>query len=478
MSYITPTMAPASRLRLAGLLLLASCVAPRAGKAGPQAPVSAAQVSRSVESISRQVRAAVVQIEVVGWSGVSNNAGTTAELLAEQRGTGSGLIFDSAGFVVTNAHVVANATDIDVIVSRWTDPAGRPARHPVLRRFRAALVGSDAETDLAVLRIEAEDLVALPFGDSESLQQGEIVLAFGSPRGLENSVSMGVVSSTARQISPDHPLVYIQTDASINPGNSGGPLVDTRGRVVGINTFIVSKGGGNEGLAFAVPSNIVRPIADQLQKNGRVRRGVIGVHTQTVDADLAEALSIPSPTGVIVSDVAPGSPAETAGMRVGDLVLAVDGDSVVTGREFAARIYQHTVGDRVTIDVQRAARQVSLEVGVVERVEDPSSLSELVDPERSLVPALGILGIDLERSTAVRLRLRKPNGVLVAAVSRAGPSVKRRFRQGDVIHSINGRVIANLRELRDELGDLDPGAAVAVQVERRGMLTFLWFRLR
>ena len=199
----------------------------------------------------------------------------------------------------------------------------------------AQIVAVDHETDVAVLKVDMKGLPVLPFGDSEGLRPGQIVLAFGSPLGLESSVTLGVVSAVARQLTPDDPMIYIQTDAPINPGNSGGALVDTEGRLVGISTLIYSQSGGNEGIGFAAPSNIVRNVFMQIRKTGRVRRGEIGIHAQTITPLMAEALSLTSDAGVVVSDVVPGGPAARAGLQAGDLVLALDGKRMENGAAVA-----------------------------------------------------------------------------------------------------------------------------------------------
>ncbi len=204
-------------------------------------------------------------------------------LLARGQATGSGVIVDAEGWIVTNAHVVENARSVRVDLLQPAVPAaGGSILRPRSRRLDARLVGLDRETDIAVLKVEERGLPALELGDSESLRQGQLVMAFGSPLGLENSASLGVVSAVARQLKPDDPMIYVQTDASINPGNSGGPLVDAEGRMVGLNTMILSQSGGNEGIGFAAPSHIVRSVYEQLRTSGRVRRGVIGVRAQTI----------------------------------------------------------------------------------------------------------------------------------------------------------------------------------------------------
>jgi len=214
----------------------------------------------------------------------------TTDLVTTGRASGSGVIVDPEGYVVTNAHVVRGAQRLRVEIP--VPIAGQSILARQSRTVSGQVVGIDVETDLAVVRIGERNLTALTFGDSDELKAGHVVVAFGSPLGLHNSVSLGVVSAVARQLEPESPMIYVQTDASINPGSSGGPLVDVNGRIVGINTLIVSQTDGNEGLGFAAPSNIVRTVYEQIRKQGRVRRGDIGVRAQTVTPALASGLTL------------------------------------------------------------------------------------------------------------------------------------------------------------------------------------------
>ena len=222
----------------------------------------------------------------------------------------------SEGYIVTNAHVVRGAQRLRVEVP--TPAIGNSILATHSRTVSGQIVGIDLETDLAVIKVDAGNLPALAFGDSDELKAGQVVLALGSPLGLHNSVSLGVVSAVARQLEPESPMIYVQTDASINPGSSGGPLVDVRGRLVGINTLIASRAGGHEGVGFAAPSNIVRTVYEQIKKIGRVRRGDIGVRGQTVTPVLASGLKLARDHGVVLADVMPGSLAAQAGLRPGD----------------------------------------------------------------------------------------------------------------------------------------------------------------
>ena len=276
------------------------------------------------------------------------------------------------------------------------------------------MVGIDQESDLALLKVVETGLPFLPLGDSEALRQGQIVVALGSPLGLEGSVTFGVVSAVARQVKPDGRMVYIQTDAPINPGNSGGPLLDAEGQVVGINSFILTQSGGSEGIGFAAPSNIVRTVIDQLRKTGRVRRGEIGVVAQTITPTLAAGLGLGQTWGVVLADVTPDGPGAAAGLRVADIVLTLDGKVTENARQFLVNLYPHAVGDTVILEVLRGTERRKVPVAVVERPSDPARLADLVSPERNVVGRLGILGLDLDD----------------ALLRRAGPAAGRGRRGG------------------------------------------------
>src|SRR5207237_7823807 len=243
-------------------------------------------------------------------------------------------------------HVVWNATRMDVELP-FAATGGAQGRSIIKRRGRlvaANIVGIDHETDLAVIKVDAAGLPTVPLGDSDALRPGQIVMAFGSPLGFESTVTMGVVSAVARQLEPEDAMIYIQTDAPIKPGNSGGALVDADGRLVGINTLIYSQSGGSEGIGFAAPSNIVKNVFTQIRRNGRVRRGEVGVSPQTITPVLAEALALSEEGGVILADVDPKGAAAKAGLQAGDIVLALDGKPMENGRQFRVNLYTRPIG--------------------------------------------------------------------------------------------------------------------------------------
>lgn len=292
------------------------------------------QLDSSLVALADKVAPSVVQILVAGYGaldgGDSDSGDTTGVVVGQQRAIGSGVIVDAAGYILTNSHVVAGAQRIRVAL--LPPEPGLQVLHPSELRHShildATLVGDDRDTDVALLKVGATGLPVLSFAEYGKLRQGQMVFAFGSPEGLTNSMSFGVVSAVARQPDPDRASVYIQTDAPINPGNSGGPLVNIEGQIVGINTFIVTSSGGNQGLGFAIPSRTARFAYQQLRQYGHVRRAVIGVNVQTITPALAEGLKLPQDWGLVISDVLPDGPAAAAGVKIDDVVVGVDGKEV------------------------------------------------------------------------------------------------------------------------------------------------------
>jgi serine protease Do len=465
--------------------ITAVSVSPAAGQTAravqaPPVAVTLESLSTAFEGLSRRVSPAVVQVVVTGYGTLDEQAPSADALLGLRRSGGSGVILDPNGYVVTNLHVIEGARRVQVFVPRaGDDNRGTSIVRPRGMALDAKIVGVDEETDLAVLKVEAKNLPALSIGDSDALRQGQLVFAFGSPLGLDNSVSMGIVSAVGRQLELDDPMVYIQTDAPINPGNSGGALVNAEGRLVGINTLILSQGGGNEGLGFAAPSNIVRTVFEQIRASGRVRRGTIGVYPQTITPALALAMKLPQEGGVILGDVFPQTPAAVAGLRVGDIVLTLDGKRMENGRQFEVNLYRRAVGDMVMLEVQRGEQTLKIPVAVAQRPDDPARFSDLVSPERNVVPRLGVLGLDVNEGVASMLGgLRLGHGVLVAARSADSPTADYQLETGDVIVSMNGTPVKALADLRSMIGRLPTRATILLQVERDGQLMFLALELQ
>jgi serine protease Do len=365
------------------------------GQTKPGLVTTASDLSSSLEATARLVGPAVVQIFTTLYTPGEGVVPRTADLVTTERASGSGVIVDPDGYIVTNAHVVRGAQRLRVELP--VPAVGQSILATRSRTVSGQIVGIDLETDLAVIKVDARGLPALTFGDSDELKPAQMVLALGSPLGLQNSVSLGVVSAVARQLEPESTMIYVQTDASINPGSSGGPLVDLRGRLVGINTLILSQAGGNEGLGFAAPSNIVRTVYEQIRKNGRVRRGDIGVRAQTVTPALAAGLNLARDYGVVLADVTPSGPAARAGLRPGDLVVALDGKPMENGRQLQVSLYRRLVGDVVSLDILRDGQSMKVPVAMVERQDPLAGLSASTDPRQNLVPRLGILAVNLDR---------------------------------------------------------------------------------
>ena len=463
----------------AGILFLLFLSTPVHAQRSAAQVATLGDLSRSLQDLSQKVSASVVQIFVTGYAPPDEDDPQGAAQPIFERSSGSGVIVDSDGYIVTNAHVVEHATRIEVELP-FSATGGEAGRSILGRRGRtvgAQVVAIDSETDIAVVKVEARALPVLAFGDSDMLRPGQLVLAFGSPLGLDASVTLGIVSAVARQLTPEDPMIYIQTDAPINPGNSGGALVDTDGRLVGINTLIYSQSGGSEGIGFAAPSNIVRNVFQQIRKSGRVRRGEIGLSTQTVTATLAEALQLSADAGVIVADVDEGGPAARAGLQPGDIVLSLDGKRMENGRQFRINIYTRAIGQQVAIEIQRGTRRLTMRVPVVERESTSTRLTDLLNPQNS-IRALGALVLDLTPEILQVLPpLRRPKGVVVASVSAEAPfSQQGQLQAGDVIYSLDGRPTATVADLKASADRLKPNDAAVLQIEREGRLLFIAFR--
>jgi serine protease Do len=426
--------------------------------------------SQSVEQLVDQVSPAVVQVVV---QGLGRNEENPAGRVRNERGGGSGVILDPEGYIVTNAHVIGASLRIQVLVpERDANKKLKSILKPAGKLVDAEVVGIDRETDIAVLKIAASGLPALRLGHSEELHQGELVFALGSPFGLQNSITMGVVSSVARQIRQDDSMIYIQTDASVNPGNCGGPLLNSDGDVVGINTFILSGSGGNEGVGFAVPSDIVTNVYGQIRKQGRVRRGQIGLVVQTITPALAKTFDLQLEIGALVADVVPDGPAAVSRVEVKDVIVALDGKPIGNARQFGVNIYQKA-GQIVTLDILRGGEKKSIRVAVAERPQDPDRLMSLVKKDESLVPTLGVLAADLSDAMALMPSVRKLSGAVIVGAIDDGPAADAGLRAGDVVYEINNQPVKNLRDLKDAANNLKPGRTAVLQIERLGQLQFV-----
>jgi serine protease Do len=396
--------------------------------------------------------------------------------VAHQRKIASGIIVDSEGYILTNAHVIEGAQRIRVVLPEpvGTSPLDMSAvgKRKVLD---AALLGVHRESDIALLKVEAHGLTALPLAATRPAYPGELVLAIGSPDGLQGSVTLGIVSSVWRQPNPDVPMVYIQTDAPINPGNSGGPLIDLDGYVIGLNTFILSKGGGSEGLGFAVPARIVRFVYDNLRKFGFVQRAEIGVSAQEITPTLAAGLGLSRDWGVVISDVAPFGPAGAAGLKCQDIIEAVDERQVAGLPGFAAALYLHPLDEDLKLDVLRGRQKMRVVVPALRHTDEEHELADLIDP-RNVVDGLGVFMNDLDdRLRSPLYGTRNSSGAVVIAKSPGLNIYTSDLRPGDVIYQLNQQAVESVQQLRSLLQQMRPGQPVVLQIERARQLQYIAF---
>jgi serine protease Do len=445
------------------LLLSATFVFPQTKPA-----VSLGELSSSLEGLAQRVRPSVVQIFSTGYAAAEDTDSTSASsLLSKQRSTGSGVILSEDGLILTNNHVIHNALKIEVKLHNPNRTGRRPDS-----TVPAKLIGVDREADLAVIKIDRTGLPKLSLGDSGKLRQGQLVMAFGNPLGLEGSVTMGIVSSTARQLKLDDPLTYVQTDAPINPGNSGGPLVDADGFVVGINTFIYTQSGGSEGIGFAVPSNLVRSSYEQIVKDGHVHRGQIGIVAQSITPALAKGLGLPQDWGVLAADVTPDGPAAKAGLKPGDILVTVAGKEMEDARQLENLVYQQPLSAIVDVTALRDGKPLSFSMPVIERDDDPQRFADMVNPQKNLIRRLGILAIEITDKLAEMLPdLRHDYGVVVAARAADAPGAV--LQPGDVIYEINKTPTVSIVALRAVLDIARPGDTAVLQIQRGSKLRYV-----
>ncbi|MGH7926702.1 MAG: DegQ family serine endoprotease [Candidatus Binatia bacterium] len=375
---------------------------------------------------------------------------------APRRGLGSGVIIDQKGLILTNNHVVENAEKITVKLSDE-------------REFDAKVVGRDPKTDIAVIQINdgKGSFSVAPLGDSSRLQVGEWVVAMGSPFGLDNTLTAGVVSAKGRQIGAGPYDNFIQTDASINPGNSGGPLVNLRGEVVGINTAIFSRSGGNLGIGFAIPIDLAKEILPELIKTGKVTRGWLGVTIQRVTPEIAESLGLEKSRGALVGNVAEGSPADQAGIKVGDVIIEYNGKPVEDSSHLPILVARTGVGKSVEATVIRDKKEVPLTIKVGELKEQEVVAS---------APQMGKLGLTVQNVTpqvAESLGLSRAQGVIVTSVQPQSPAAEAGLRRGDVLLEVNRKTVANTDEFQTLVSQTKAGENILLLISRGGNNVFL-----
>lgn len=381
----------------------------------------------------------------------------------QSKSLGSGFIISDDGYVLTNHHVVKNA---DEIIVRMQDR----------RELEAKLIGSDERSDIALLKVDADDLPVVEIGSEKSLEVGEWVLAIGSPFGFDHSVTAGIVSALGRSLPSDNYVSFIQTDVAINPGNSGGPLFNLDGEVVGINSQIYSRTGGFMGLSFAIPMSVAMNAVDQLKNTGQVTRGWLGVQVQDVTRELAESFGMKRPHGALVARVLSDSPAEKAGFRVGDVIVDFDGQNIETSAALPPLVGMTAVGERVDVTVIRQKRRtkLSVEIGKLSaQAEQKFGSGKSSDSE-----SIERLGVSVEDLTPEKLK-ELPNidqGVVVTRVN-SGPARDAGIQRGDILLRIQNEEIKNVDRLKKVVKSLAAGKSVAVLVQRRGSPVFLAIKI-
>ena len=373
------------------------------------------------------------------------------------RSMGSGFVISDDGYILTNHHVVDEVDEIQVLFSDR-------------REYTATVVGSDRRSDLALLKIDAKNLSALEFADSDTLKAGAWVVAIGSPFGLDYSVTAGIVSAIGRSIPTEkgeNYVPFIQTDVAINPGNSGGPLFNLEGQVVGINSQIYSRSGGSIGLSFAIPSRVAMGVIEQLKDHGTVQRGWFGVGIQEVTKSLAESLQLGTPKGALITSVETDSPAAKGGVQPGDVVVRVNGQSITESGDLPHVVGMITPGDKAQVDIYREGRRKTLTVVVGSLADgDQESLAK----SRDGADSLGIIAGDLQEEERLRLRLR--GGVLVTQVTPDSPASEAMLQVDDIIVQLGYSRIDDIGEYREVIKELPKNMPVAIRFYRQGRAIF------
>ncbi|MBI4850790.1 MAG: DegQ family serine endoprotease [Acidobacteria bacterium] len=439
----------------------------------PEQVVSPSALSNTFREIAKVMKPTVVNISTVqkvkGMAeGMPKIPGFEFDFPGQspqpfkQRGNGSGVLVTQDGYILTNNHVVGKADSIEVKLVDGT-------------KLKGKVIGKDELTDLAVVKIDTNNLPYASLGDSDGMEQGDWVVAIGSPFGLEQTITAGIVSAKGRYVGSTY-NEFIQTDASINPGNSGGPLVNMKGQVIGINTMIFSESGGNQGIGFAIPSNLVRNVYEQIVKNGKVTRGYLGVTITEVTPEKAKGLGLNTTEGALVNDVQPNTPAAKAGIQSGDLIISFDGTSVKNQHELTNTVARTAVGKKVEVKFIRDGKTQSAIVETAERKigANPNldDLEENLPEEKESSGKLGLSASTLNAEQAAELKIK--SGVVVDQVTPGGPAAEIGLRKGDVIHQINRQTIKSVTDLTNAMKSVSPGDTVILQVERKGTgITFL-----
>ncbi|MEP7342820.1 MAG: DegQ family serine endoprotease [Acidobacteriota bacterium] len=375
-----------------------------------------------------------------------------------ERGLGSGVIVNPDGYILTNNHVIDGASDIKVALADK-------------RELKARVIGADPKTDIALLKVEGTDLPTLSFADSSQVQVGDIALAIGNPFGIGKTVTMGIISATGRgNLGIEDYEDFIQTDAAINPGNSGGALINTRGELIGINTAILSRAGGNQGVGFAVPGNMARQVMNQLSKGGKVVRGYIGTSIQDVTPEVAKAFGLSEARGALISEVADGGPAAKAGIVKGDVITALDGQPVVDNRELRLKISQMAPGTPVKLMLFRDGKEREAIVTLGELPAEKQA-AEAEPSQESSMEGISVEGLTPQIARQLELPA-STSGVLVSSVQEGSAAADAGLRRGDVIQEVNRKPVGSVAEFRQAL-KLAGKNSVLLVVNRGGHTSFV-----
>jgi serine protease Do len=375
----------------------------------------------------------------------------------ETRSLGSGFIISEDGFLLTNHHVIKNADEIFV---RLQDR----------RELKAELIGSDERTDVALLKVDATNLPVVKLGSSKSLKVGEWVFAIGSPFGFDSSVTAGIVSAKGRSLPKENYVPFIQTDVAINPGNSGGPLFNLDGEVVGINSQIYSRSGGFMGLSFAIPIDVALNVSHQLKKSGHVLRGWLGVRIQDVTRELAESFDMDKPHGALVAQVIPGSPAEKAGIQVGDVIVAFNGENINRSSSLPPLVGSANITNKAKVKIIRNKKAKVLTVTLEKLPEDEQAIAKVKKNSKTNT-TLGMSVKDLTKETRNQLNIKK-YGVIVDSVG-SGAASKAGIRPGDVIMQIDGQYVKNTDHIKKLANEISDGKFISILINRQGNPIFL-----
>ncbi len=383
----------------------------------------------------------------------------------EQKRTslGSGVIISKDGYIVTNNHVVENADTINVRLTNFEE-------------YDAKTIGRDPKTDLALLKITPKNgLPAIAFGDSEKLRVGDWVMAIGNPFGFEQTVTAGIVSGKGRSLGSGPYENFIQTDASINPGNSGGPLFNLKGEMVGINTAIYSRNGGNIGIGFAIPANMAKNVINQLKEHGTVVRGWLGVMIQPVTPELAAQFKLDRPIGALVGEISPGSPAEKAGIKPGDVIVEFNGKEISQMSMLPNLVAETTVGSRAEVTLYRKGAVKKLPVTIAKLSEEQAAASE---PAETLSKSLGLGVQDLTPEIAAALGITDTHGVLVTGVEPSSPAALAGLRRGDLILEVNQKPVRDVKGFLSMTKGMKAKSTVSFFIKRDGRTRFFGLKLK